>query len=75
MHHRCLFSSFHRYFKYISCLDEGRYYVLPPDILDEILVSILLLPFAETSLRADVSNTILATDSTVEQGLPGNRAV
>jgi hypothetical protein len=65
MHRRALMCVFHRYYTFMNAHPDGPVFRMAADITDEVLASILVLPHAYTNIRSSISNTIVATDSTV----------
>ncbi len=41
---------------------------MPPDVKDELVIALLLLPLAETNIRWEISQRISATDTTPSFG-------
>ena len=67
---REMFSVFHHIFKFVDGLSETpwTWTRLPAFILDELRAAMLLLPLAESDLRAPLSTTLWATDATPTGG-------
>ena len=67
---REMFSVFHHIFKFVDGLSETpwTWTRLPAFILDELRAAMLLLPLAESDLRAPLSTNLWATDATPTAG-------
>ena len=66
-HQKALMCVFDRVYLHITDIDGTGTHKLQPRILDETLLSVLVLPFAYTNIRAPVSCRVLATDSVAER--------
>lgn len=68
MHRRELMCNFHRIYSFMHAHKDRTTFRLPPDLKDELLGAILTLPLASSSMRAPVSQKLVATDSTPTTG-------
>ena len=68
MHRRCLMSILSSTFHFIENMSPTQECALPADVVDELLMSFLWLPFAYTNIRAETCTTVSATDATNVRG-------
>ena len=68
MHQRCCMSALSECFTHVANMSETEVSRLPPAVVDDLLGCALLLPLSFTNVRAGISATISATDSSGAQG-------
>jgi hypothetical protein len=65
---RHMLSIFHRAYRFVNSMPEGKWVRLDVDILDEFRAALLHIPFAFSNLRAPLSSSLWATDATPVSG-------
>ena len=63
-----MLSIFHRAYRFVNSMPEGKWVRLDVDILDEFRAALLHIPFAFSNLRAPLSSSLWATDATPVSG-------
>jgi hypothetical protein len=65
---RHMLSIFHRAYRVVNSMPDGKWVKLDSDILDEFRAALMHTPFAFCSLRAPLGETLWATDATPTSG-------